>query len=189
MRRAEGREGTLSGAASKWDAADDRLAARGCYGPWVRYCLAVAGGNLVWEFLHMPFYTLWRTGTWREIIVAAVHCTGGDILIAMSCLVIALFLVGGNDWPDTKFRAVAAITIVLGVAVTAFLEWLNVIVRAAWAYSELMPVFPLFGFQIGVSPLLQWIVVPAAALTWVRYSARRRYKASHLCGAPGRLTV
>ena len=30
----------------------------------------------------MPLYTLWSTDTVGEIVFAAVHCTGGDILIA-----------------------------------------------------------------------------------------------------------
>ena len=33
--------------------------------------VAVAVGNLAWEFAHMPLYTLWRTGTPGEI--TAVH--------------------------------------------------------------------------------------------------------------------
>ena len=33
---------------------------------------------------------------------------------------------------------------------------------ARWAYSEQMPVVSAFGSRIGISPLLQWIVVPAA---------------------------
>jgi len=50
---------------------------------------------------------------------------------------------------------------------TIFSEWLNIVVRASWAYSPLMPVVHLI--NIGLSPLLQWIVIPAAAL----YAARR----------------
>jgi hypothetical protein len=33
----------------------------------------------------------------------------------------------------------------------------------SWAYSDWMPVIPIAGLSIGLSPLLQWIVVPAAA--------------------------
>jgi hypothetical protein len=57
---------------------------------------------------------------------------------------------------------------VFGIGYTVFSEWLNVVIRAAWAYSEWMPVIPLFGHKIGLSPLLQWIVVPAVAFKIVR---------------------
>ncbi len=52
------------------------------------YLLAIAAGNLIWEFAQLPLYTIWRTGTPGEIVFAAVHCTGGDILIAGAALVI-----------------------------------------------------------------------------------------------------
>src|SRR5206468_3567449 len=47
-----------------------------------RYFLASAAGNLVWEFAQLPLYTIWYQGSVREIAFAAVHCTGGDVLIA-----------------------------------------------------------------------------------------------------------
>jgi hypothetical protein len=42
------------------------------------------------------------------------------------------------------------------------------VVRASWAYSDWMPVIPIAGLSIGLSPLLQWIVVPAAAFAITR---------------------
>lgn len=54
-----------------------------------RYLLLIVIGNLIWEFVQMPLYTLWLTGTPSEIVFAAFHYTGGDILIAMSALLAA----------------------------------------------------------------------------------------------------
>jgi hypothetical protein len=59
-----------------------------------RYITFVAFANLIWEFAHMPLYTLWETGSAGEIIFAAIHCTGGDILIALSVVMLSLFLFG-----------------------------------------------------------------------------------------------
>jgi hypothetical protein len=92
----------------------------------------------------------------------------GDFLIALSTLAVALVLAGDHTWPRGRFWPVAILTIVLGVGYTTFSEWLNVVVRAAWSYSELMPQLSLFGLNIGLSPLLQWIVVPAAAFAIVK---------------------
>ena len=139
---------------------------------WLRslrvYLGAMAVGNLVWETLHIPLYTIWRTGTAREQAVAVIHCALGDILIALSTLVFALVLVGEDAWPARRFWPVVAITIVCGAAYTIFSEWLNIVVRKAWAYSDLMPVISLSGFHIGLSPLLQWIALPAIALAIIR---------------------
>lgn len=140
-----------------------------------RYGVVVALGNLAWEFLHMPLYTIWSTGSWREIAFAGVHCTGGDVLIALSSLLASLLLVGSGAWPFTRFIPVAALTILLGVAYTAFSEWLNIVVRAAWAYSDLMPVISILGFHVGLSPLLQWVVVPGLAFAWAARTRARKH--------------
>lgn len=142
-----------------------------------RYLAVVLVGNLVWEFAHMPLYTIWWTGTWGEIVFAAVHCTGGDVLIALASLTLALLMAGNDAWPLKRYRAVAALTILFGVAYTTFSEWLNIVIRAAWAYSDLMPVLSVFGFDVGLSPLLQWIVVPLIGFWWALRSLSRSREA------------
>ena len=51
-----------------------------------------------------------------------------------------------------------------------FSEWLNVVVRQTWAYSDLMPIVPVIG--TGLSPLLQWMAVPLLALHIARRAAK-----------------
>jgi len=135
------------------------------------WLLVVASGNLLWEAAHLPLYTIWRTGTWRENAFAVVHCTGGDLLIATASLTLALVLAGHRDWPARRFGAVAALTVVYGIAYTMFSEWLNIVLRDSWAYSELMPVVRMGSFELGLSPIAQWIVVPVLAFAWVRRGA------------------
>lgn len=135
-----------------------------------RYLLFLSGGNLIWEFSHLPLYTLWQEGTAGELIFAAGHCTGGDILIALASLLLALFLMGDGAWPARRYKAVAALTMAFGLGYTIFSEWLNTAVRASWAYSELMPVIP--GLDVGLSPLAQWIVIPLAGFWWARRERR-----------------
>lgn len=125
-----------------------------------RYFLFAAIAHLVWEFAHLPLYTIWLTGTPGELAFAAVHCTGGDILITLGTLMLSLCLFGSADWPGSRARRVLGGTVVFGVAYTVFSEWLNIEVREAWAYRDLMPVVPLI--DAGLSPILQWIVVPLA---------------------------
>ena len=142
--------------------------------PWLsalrRNLAVILGGNLLWEFAHMPLYTIWNEGTWAQILFAAVHCTGGDILIALAALTLALMLVGTSRWPGERFAVVAAVTIVLGVAYMGLSEYLNIVIRAAWAYSGLMPVVRLGPVEIGLSPFLQWFMVPGIAFALVRPS-------------------
>ena len=139
-----------------------------------RYFSVIIPANLIWEFAHMPLYTIWNEGTWGEIVFAAVHCTGGDILIAMSALMLALMLTG-RGWPfvaPTR-RSVTVLTILFGLGYTLFSEWLNIVIRAAWAYSDLMPIIPVI--DAGLSHVLQWIVIPLVAFWW----AARPFSAEH----------
>src|SRR3546814_11842074 len=94
-----------------------------------RYIAAVALANLVWEFGHMPLYTLWETGTASEISFAALHCTGGDILISLASVMLALFLAGQPAWPRLDSRRVIDTTASLGLSYTLFSAWRNIEVR------------------------------------------------------------
>lgn len=136
------------------------------------YFAMIAIGNLAWEVLQLPLYTIWTTGTVGEQTFAVVHCTGGDLLIALASLMAALMLTGTRDWPAVGFGRVALIAVVLGVAYTAFSEWLNVSVRQSWAYSDWMPVIHIGPARVGLSPLFQWIFVPLAAF-WIAARGNR----------------
>ena len=81
-----------------------------------RYLVVTAVGHLVWETAQLPLYTLWRTGMPAQIGAALVHCTIGDMAIAIVVLVVALALFGTNTGP-----------------------------RASWSYSEWMPTLPWIG--------------------------------------------
>lgn len=140
-------------------------------GAWLsvfrRYVVLIALANLIWEFVQLPLYTVWRDGSWGQIVFAAVHCTGGDVLIAMSAFLGALLIVGDRRWPRASFAKVATVAVLAGLAYTIFSEWLNTEIRGTWAYSAWMPTLPWIGS--GLAPLAQWLIVPPLAL----WSCRR----------------
>ena len=133
------------------------------------YLSLILSGNLIWEALQLPLYTVWQTGTPGQQAFAVVHCTGGDFLIATTALVLALMTIGSNDWPASHFKRVAAAAITLGLGYAIFSEWLNVSVRGTWSYSALMPVVSLAGWKVGLSPLLQWSIVPTVCFVLTRH--------------------
>ena len=119
-----------------------------------------------WELAQLPLYTIWTEKGLRTSLWAALHCALGDVAIAFLTLVVALMSTDIVVPGSRTIRSVAVITILSGVFVTAAIEigstqWLE-----RWSYAPLMPVDPFFG--IGLSPLAQWIVVPASALFVVR---------------------
>ena len=133
------------------------------------YLSATALLDLLWEAAQLPLYTIWTDGTIREKAFAVLHCTMGDVLIALAALAAALVVAGDHAWPAKRWTPVAALTLAIGVAYTVYGERLNVDVRRSWTYSDLMPRLPLLG--TGLSPIVQWIVVPAGALVWARRRA------------------
>ena len=135
------------------------------------YVLVTAVLDLLWEAAHLPLYTIWTVGTLKEKAFAVFHCTIGDLLIALSSLAAALVIGGDRDWPARRWTPVAVLTLAIGLAYTGYSEHLNVEVRRSWTYSDLMLRLPVLG--TGLSPVLQWLVVPTAALFWARRIASR----------------
>jgi hypothetical protein len=130
-------------------------------------------GNAAWKVsthagtsptAQVPLYTVWHTGTTREVVQAIMHCTLGDILIETVTVVAALLSVGSPAWPDQRFGQVLAATVIFAAGYTVYSEYVNTVVRHSWSYTSWMPTLPWLG--TGLAPLAQWMVVPATALAW-----------------------
>ncbi len=134
------------------------------------YIGIIAIGNLIWETAQLPLYTIWEEARLPKLVWAVLHCTAGDAAIAATALGFSLMCFGRSQWPAERFRVVALSAISIGVAYTVYSEWLNAGVRNDWAYADAMPVLPPFG--TGLSPLLQWIVIPTIGF-WATSPSRR----------------
>lgn len=140
--------------------------------PWTALALFAFLLNFVWEFLQVPWYREMSTVPHWAGIRMCTTATAGDVVILLAAYALSAVTVRSRWWIRTSSRRAMAVFIAGGIAITIAFEWLNVYVLDRWAYASGMPL--LVG--IGLSPLLQWVVVPPATL-WL---ARR-----HLGGAPG----
>ncbi len=131
----------------------------------MRYFCAIVVGNIGWEAIHLPLYTLWQSGTRSYLTFVVFHCSAGDLMIATIALIVAGML-AGRGWPLRNYNRVAVLSVVFGLVYTVFSEWLNISIRGSWAYTAAMPVIPILG--TGLSPVLQWIVVPVASFALAR---------------------
>ena len=129
----------------------------------LRYLPWLTGLNLAWEALQLPLYTLWSEASPGYLAFAVLHCTAGDVLIGFASLALALILAREGAPAHWHWRRIVALMVVLGPGYTLFSEWLNTSLFR-WSYSELMPTVRLAAIEIGVSPLLQWLVLPPLAL-------------------------
>lgn len=127
--------------------------------------------NLVWETAQLPLYTLWQEASPAYQAFAVIHCTAGDALIGSVLLVLALMLGREGELAQWRWRRIVAVMLLLGPGYTVFSEWLNTSLLQ-WGYSELMPTLEFGGKRIGVSPLLQWLVIPPLALQLARWRPR-----------------
>ena len=143
---------------------------------WLRAFGVYLGASVVmhfaWEALPVPLYSIWRTGSSREIAFAVLHCTAGDLMIASLSLLAALILIGDGAWPAERFIPIMMAALVIGIGYTGYSEWLNISVRKSQTYSELLPRLPWIG--TGLAPLLQWLIVPVLVFSAIQRRARSK---------------
>jgi len=108
--------------------------------------------------------------------LALFHCTGGDVLITTATFAAAVALARHFHWPPFGWPMVFT-AIILGAGYTIFSEWLNVEIRRTWSYTASMPVVPFLG--TGLTPLLQWLIVPGLALAVTGNRCRRAHRLMH----------
>lgn len=120
--------------------------------------------NLAWEIAHARLYTIWREADSGYLAFSIAHCTLGDLLIGAVALAVALTLGREGPLAAWRWRRIALMTALAGTAYTAFSEWMNVTLLRSWTYSPAMPVLELGNFELGLTPLAQWLALPPLAL-------------------------
>ena len=122
---------------------------------WLWATLAFAL-NLPWEVAQVRLYTIWAEADSLSVAWALLHCSLGDVVIALAMFVLAGIMLWRADWAASRPWAGGAIAVTGAVAYTAWSEWYNVYRAGSWGYTASMPLI----FGIGLSPLLQWLILP-----------------------------
>ena len=112
--------------------------------------------NLTWEIAHVRLYTLWAAADGMTVAWALFHCSLGDVVIALAMFALAGIVLWRADWPVSRPWAGGIIVVIGAMAYTAGSEWYNVYRAGSWGYTAGMPLI----FGIGLSPLLQWLILP-----------------------------
>lgn len=112
--------------------------------------------NLAWEIAHVRLYTIWTAADDASIAWALLHCSVGDVVIALAMFALAGIVLRRVDWPAWRPWTGCAIVVIGAMAFTAWSEWYNVYRAGSWGYTASMPMI----FGIGLSPLLQWLILP-----------------------------
>ena len=141
--------------------------------PWVALGLFSFLLHFVWEMLQVPLYEQMSGARHWAAVLRCTRASAGDAVIVWTAYALAAGSARDRWWLGVRHRG-RPLTVYLaaGLLITVGLEWFNVYVRRQWGYSPEMPVI----LGIGLTPLLQWLLVPLLAL-WL---ARR-----HLCMREG----
>ena len=137
-------------------------------GRWIAVILVTLAFHFAWEmaqgnlFQLMQSMPFWRATAW------CARATAGDLVITTIAFSAAA-MSGGLHWPLTRRHlSPALIFLTAGVLITIGYE-IYAVSTGKWAYDEQMP--QIFG--IGLSPLLQWIVIPLLEIAAFRVIWRR----------------
>jgi len=112
--------------------------------------------NLAWEIAQVKLYTIWTEADRLSVAWALLHCSLGDVLIALALFALVGLVLRRADWPASLPWTGGAIVVLGAMAYTAWSEWYNVYRAGSWSYTASMPLI----FGIGLSPLLQWLILP-----------------------------
>ena len=122
--------------------------------------------NLPWEFAQVPFFAGMPSARhWTAILVCG-RATLGDVAIALAAFWTVAVVVGARRWVLAPTRGRVAAFVAVGVSITIVMERLATGPLERWAYAERMPIVPVV--DIGLAPLLQWVVLPPLIVWFVR---------------------
>ena len=111
--------------------------------------------NFPWEVAQMPLYV--TEGSLFEFMQHCIVPSLGDGLIVLLMFGIGWLLLRRPDWSDRPGIAGYTLMLLTGFALAVLIEWAALSV-GRWSYSARMPQMP--GLDVGVSPILQMLVLP-----------------------------
>ena len=130
--------------------------------------------NYPWEFLQVPFFEGMAVATHWEAVKVCTRATLGDaviMLIAYWCVTVA----ASDRWwfrAPSRMQMLGFVTV--GLIITVAIEHFatqSTDPAWGWRYADIMPIVPVVG--VGLTPLLQWMLLPPLAIWFVR----RQHKA------------
>lgn len=123
-------------------------------------------GHFAWEILQAPlFSSLSQTDHYTGIAIC-LRATLGDLAIALAAFWCASIVGQGRQWFRLSGKRAPAVFFAVGLLVTIGLEYFNTEVTGRWTYDGVMPLLPVIG--TGLSPILQWVLVPILVLWYMR---------------------
>lgn len=123
--------------------------------------------HFAWEMGHARWYATMNELPFWTATAWCARAALWDVAISACAFVAAALAIRSWRWPRALELLPVAIYIASGLAVTIAIEWWAVSI-GRWRYAPGMATVA----GVGVSPLLQWIVVPVVLIAVARVIAR-----------------
>lgn len=148
--------------------------------PWLLAAAITVVLHYAWEMLQAPLFDDFAGMHFWEHAWPCFLAALGDLMIAVTSYGIAALVVGRSGWPfQRRWSIPFAICLACGLAITIGFE-LYALATDRWAYGPRMPTVA----GIALTPLLQWLVVPALTLLILQRVAPRPDHQHGLCRGP-----
>lgn len=124
--------------------------------------------NFPWEVLQAPLYAGMAEASHAQATLACLRATFGDVVIMLLAYAAVAACARSRHWILAPRRWQLVLFVMIGVSVTAAIEWLATRGHwvTSWTYLPAMPLLP--GTGIGLVPLAQWLVLPLLTVWFVR---------------------
>lgn len=76
--------------------------------------------NLTWEIAQVRLYTIWAAADGLSVAWALLHCSLGDVVIALAMFALAGMVLWRTDWPASRPWTGGAMVV---IGAMAFTEW------------------------------------------------------------------
>ena len=135
---------------------------------WTVILAATVAFHYAWEMLQAPLFDVFAGLSFWEHAWPCFIAALGDVLIAATAYGIAGVVFRRPQWLfELRWQWPAVLCFAGGMLITiAYEHW--ALSSGRWGYTDAMPTIG----GIGLSPILQWIAVPAVTLLLARWMAR-----------------
>lgn len=119
--------------------------------------------NAAWEYAQLlPLYTCWETWSGWQKLLCPPMAVLGDVLIVGGVVALTARVTGAEQLMPQS-AAGWSVLLAISFAASLFFEWTARRLRL-WEYRPAMPTLRIGGEQIGLAPVAQITLLPAASL-------------------------
>jgi hypothetical protein len=122
--------------------------------------------NFFWEQLQLPLFAGFDERSYYSTVLHCTKATLGDVVISLVAFASACLVTRTRKWIVLNNISGPVTFLLIGLLITVVFEILATGPLNRWTYAETMPKVPFL--EVGLSPVMQWIILPILQLWFVR---------------------